>query len=66
MNGFIVGRLMEKWGAQFYEEMPKLVREGAIKYQEDRSIGLDKVGDAFLKVQTGKNTGKVVVIVAEQ
>jgi len=65
MNGFLCNTLMERWGEPFFEEMPRLVREGKIKYQEDRSYGLDKVGDAFIEVQTGKNHGKKVVIVAE-
>ena len=64
LRGFIVGGLAH-WRQSFYDEMPKLVVEGKIKYQEDRSYGLDKIGEAFLEVQTGGNKGKKVVIVAE-
>lgn len=57
---------MPEWGSSFYEEVPKLVNDGKLKYQEDRSYGLDTIGEAFLQVQTGRNRGKKVVIVAEE
>ncbi|KAJ7698273.1 chaperonin 10-like protein, partial [Mycena rosella] len=37
-----------------------------IKHREDVSNGLETVGDAILRVQQGKNTGKAVVVVAEE
>ncbi|KAI0035812.1 alcohol dehydrogenase [Vararia minispora EC-137] len=65
VNGFLVFDLVPKWGKQFYEEMPRLVKEGKIKFQEDRSYGLDQIGEAFVAVQKGTNNGKKVVVVAE-
>jgi NADPH-dependent curcumin reductase CurA len=66
MFGFIVSSLSSKYEAGFYEEMPAQVARGEIKYQEDRTIGLERAGEAILSVLTGKNTGKSVVVVAEQ
>jgi NADPH-dependent curcumin reductase CurA len=36
------------------------------RYNEQRYKGLDSVGQAILDVQTGKNTGKVIIVVAEE
>ena len=41
-----------------------MVASGQIKYTEDRSTGLQSVGEAILSVQKGTNTGKKVIIVA--
>ena len=49
----------------FYRDMPALVAAGKIKYTEDRSTGLESVGEAILSVQKGTNTGKKVIIVAD-
>lgn len=46
--------------------MPAKVARGEIKYQEDKTIGLERAGEAILSVLTGKNTGKSVIVVAEQ
>jgi NADPH-dependent curcumin reductase CurA len=47
--------------------MPAKVARGEIKYREDRTIGLEHVGEAFHAMQTGENTaGKSVIIVAEE
>jgi hypothetical protein len=45
--------------------MPTKIARGEIKYQEDKTVGLEHVGEALLSVLTGKNTGKSVVVVAE-
>lgn len=45
--------------------MPAKIASGEMKYLEDRSYGLESVGDAILAVQKGTNFGKKVVIVAE-
>ena len=63
--GFIVGNLMPKYGEAFYAEVPKWIADGAIKYTEDVKIGLEQTGQAILDVQTGKNTGKSVIVVAK-
>ncbi|KAI0725228.1 NAD-P-binding protein [Fomitopsis betulina] len=64
VNGFIVGSLYPKYIDSFYQEIPLMVASGQIKYTEDRSTGLQSVGEAILLVQKGTNTGKKVIIVA--
>jgi len=64
--GFIWKSLAPKYEAKFYEEMPGKVARGEIKYQEDKTIGLEHVGNAILAVLTGKNTAKSVIVVAEE
>jgi NADPH-dependent curcumin reductase CurA len=66
ISGFIWSSLASKYEAKFYEEMPLKVARGEIKYQEDRTIGLEHVGEAILAVLTGKNTGKSVIVAAEE
>ncbi|PPR06845.1 hypothetical protein CVT24_011318 [Panaeolus cyanescens] len=61
LSGFIVGRLAEKWGQKFREEMPARVASGEIKYREQIYEGLDKVPHAILDVQKGRNKAKAVV-----
>ncbi|EMD34313.1 hypothetical protein CERSUDRAFT_117192 [Gelatoporia subvermispora B] len=63
--GFLVFSMHGKYREQFYAEMPRRVASGEIKYQEDIVRGLDKVGEAILDVQTGRNKGKKVIIVAD-
>ncbi|KAK2463773.1 hypothetical protein APHAL10511_004211 [Amanita phalloides] len=69
LQGFIVFRLEESYPHlvdEFYEKIPPLLAEREIKYKEDVTRGLDKVGDVILKVQKGMNQGKAVVLVAEE
>jgi NADPH-dependent curcumin reductase CurA len=65
MYGFIVHRLYGKYDEAFYEEVPKLLASGDIKYTEHITRGLENVGQAILDVQIGRNEGKSVVIVAD-
>ncbi|KAJ2913881.1 hypothetical protein MD484_g6543, partial [Candolleomyces efflorescens] len=64
--GFIVSRLHDKYEAAFYEEVPKLVSEGKLKYKEQVYEGLEQAGLAVLEVQQGKNLAKAVVRVAKE
>ena len=64
--GFIVGSLRHKYDDEFYREVPKLVASGVIKYTEDITRGLEYAGHALEAVQRGNNTGKSVVVVAEE
>ncbi|KAJ2922043.1 hypothetical protein H1R20_g15054, partial [Candolleomyces eurysporus] len=64
--GFIVSRLFHKYLEAFYEEVPKLVSEGKLKYKEQVYDGLEQVGQAVLEVQQGKNYGKAVIRVAKE
>ena len=57
--------LREKYVDQFYKEIPELLASGQLKYTEDVSKGLESVGDGLLEVQKGANTGKKVIIVAD-
>ena len=51
---------------QFYKEFPAAVASGALKYSEDRTLGLEGVGEAIVAVQKGTNKGKKVIVVAEE
>lgn len=46
--------------------MPRLVKEGKLKYKEQVYEGLESVGRAILEVQKGLNRAKAVVKVAEE
>jgi NADPH-dependent curcumin reductase CurA len=45
--------------------LPKLA-SGQFKFTEDITKGLDKVGDVILALMKGTNTGKAIVVVAEE
>lgn len=66
MHGFIAGSLMPKYAEEFHRTFPARVASGEIKYLEHRVYGLESFGQAVLDVQSGKNFGKMVVIVAEE
>jgi len=55
-----------QYDEEFYATIPRALASGELKYSEDVKYGLDKVGDVLLAVQTGANTGKAVVVVAEE
>ncbi|KAJ6514161.1 alcohol dehydrogenase [Mycena vulgaris] len=65
ISGLAVFRLT-KYEEEFYATVPQALANGEIKYSEDVSYGLDKVGDVLLAVQTGANKAKAVVVVAEE
>lgn len=64
--GLLVHSYHNKYGAEFYREVPRWISEGKIKYTEDITKGLQYAGHAILDVQTGKNKGKSIVLVAEE
>lgn len=66
LHGFTVSVLHDKYAECFYAEVPQMVKEGKIKYQEDISVGLESVGEAISDVQKGRNKGKKVVVVVEE
>ncbi|KAF8965858.1 hypothetical protein BDZ97DRAFT_2074402 [Flammula alnicola] len=66
IHGFIVGRLVPKYGADFYATIPPKVASGEIKHREDVYNGLEKVGDVILAVQKGTNKAKAVIHVADE
>ena len=68
VHGFIVFRLEESHPhllQEFYEKFPSLIANGELKYKEEITRGLEKVGDVILNVQKGMNKGKAVILVAE-
>ena len=66
IRGFLVGSLHEKYEELFYREIPPKVASGQIKFTEDVRHGLEGVGQAIEDVQRGRNTGKAVIVVAEE
>ncbi|KAJ7105689.1 hypothetical protein C8R44DRAFT_886615 [Mycena epipterygia] len=67
IHGILVFRLLEtKCDKEFYETIPPKLARGEIKWWEDVSKSLDKVGDVLLAVQKGTNKGKAVVVVVEE
>ncbi|KAJ7676980.1 hypothetical protein DFH06DRAFT_1428958 [Mycena polygramma] len=65
LHGIFVGALMPKYLAEFYATIPSQLASGKLKYSEEITKGLDKVGDVILAVQKGENKAKAVVVVAE-
>ncbi|KAJ7622002.1 hypothetical protein DFH06DRAFT_1143404 [Mycena polygramma] len=66
IHGFLVRHLRPKHTAGFRAELVPKIASGEIKYTEDVTRGLDKVGDVLLAVQKGTNTGKAVIVVADE
>ncbi|KAF7292628.1 NAD(P)-binding protein [Mycena indigotica] len=66
LYGVAVARLAPIYAERFYDEVPAKLASGEIKYTEEKSYGLDKVGDVLLAVQKGTNKAKAVIIVAEE
>lgn len=65
--GYLVfGKLEPVYREEFEANFPKLIKDGKIKYTEDITRGLEHAGEAILAQQEGRNTGKSVVIVAEE
>ncbi|KAG6917866.1 hypothetical protein DXG01_000636 [Tephrocybe rancida] len=65
IQGFGVVHLEAKYSAEFYATIPKKLASGELKYTEEITEGLEKVGDVILRVQKGENTAKAVVKVAD-
>lgn len=64
MQGLLHHALYPQFEEEFYTTVPQLVKDGAFKYREDVSQGLETVGQALHDVVSGKNFGKRVVVVA--
>ncbi|KAF7321166.1 PKS-ER domain-containing protein [Mycena chlorophos] len=65
-NGFMVRNLRAKHTESFFAEVVPKLADGTYKYTEDITPGLDKVGEVLLGVLKGTNTGKAVVVVADE
>ena len=66
INGFIVWRLEPKYEAEFYATVPGQLARGEIKYAEEVTKGLEKVGDVILAVLKGTNAAKSIIEVAQE
>lgn len=62
-QGFIVSSFIPKWIGKFMEEVPKMLAEGKIKNREDVTFGVYGAEDAFRRLFTGENNGKVAVLI---
>jgi len=60
VKGFVVSDFVSQVG-RFYDEVPKLLQENKIQYQETVVEGFDKIPEAFIGLFHGANTGKAVV-----
>ena len=65
LQGLLHHALYPQFEDEFYATVPQVVKDGAIKYREDISQGLETVGQALSDVGLGRNFGKRVVIVSE-
>ncbi|KAJ7616640.1 hypothetical protein FB45DRAFT_1008071 [Roridomyces roridus] len=65
-HGFLVGYIRPKYIDAFNAEIIPKLAAGELRFTEDVSYGLDKIGDVMLAVQKGTNTGKAVVVVAQE
>jgi len=62
IRGFVQTDFLERFH-KFYDEVPKLVADGKIKYDETVYKGMDKIPEAFAGLFKGHNTGKALVLV---
>jgi NADPH-dependent curcumin reductase len=59
-RGFIVTDFIEQQ-PEFKKDMSRWVREGKVKYKEDTAEGLENAVEAFKRLFTGQNFGKLLV-----
>ena len=65
VNGYMVWQHEEKYGDEFYEKVPHLIANDDIQLREQIYKGLEEAPRAVYEVQKGLNTGKAIVLVAE-
>ncbi len=51
---------------EFFDLVAPWVREGKIKYKEDRTIGIEQTGAHFERLMSGKNFGKALVVISDE
>ena len=66
VHDLFVGNFVDDYQTQFLAEMSQYVRDGSVKYREDRWAGLDVGFDAFSAMLSGGNFGKTIVVVADE
>ena len=64
MKGFVVVDYVKEF-PKAYMELFSLIGQGKLNVKIDRSNGIDECPAALIKLLTGKNTGKVIVKVAQ-
>lgn len=52
--------------AEHVERVGQLLLDGSVTDHEDRYVGLERAGEAFANLMSGRNHGKVVVTVSEE
>ncbi|KAF8450317.1 alcohol dehydrogenase [Boletus edulis BED1] len=66
MYGFVMTSILPKYRSAFYTEIPALLASNELVFKEELTKGLEGAGEAILAVQKGTNSGKSVVVVADQ
>lgn len=51
---------------EFFDLVAPWVRDGKIKYREDRAVGIENTGAHFEKLMSGQNFGKALVVVGDE
>ena len=51
---------------EFFDMMAPWVRDGTIKYLEDRVDGLEHAGSQFTRLMSGRNVGKALVVIGPE
>lgn len=67
VHDLFVGNFVDDYQAVFLSEMADYLRDGSVRYREDRWAGLERAPEAFMAMLQGGNFGKTIVEVgAEQ
>jgi len=66
LRGFLVYGSLPKYREEFYTTVAEKVANGELKYREEVTRGLDKVGDVILAVQNGTSKAKAVIQVVDE
>ncbi|KAI0056021.1 alcohol dehydrogenase [Artomyces pyxidatus] len=65
LHGLLVIDFFATHKDAFYADFSKLVKEGTLKYKEDVTRGLETAPQALRSLSDGSNTGKRVVVLAD-
>jgi NADPH-dependent curcumin reductase CurA len=63
LQGFFVPDYLDRQ-AEFIEKMNRWIRNGDVTYRETVEVGIERAPDAFLKLFSGENVGKMLVKLA--
>ena len=62
VRGFVVNDFVDRF-EEFYAEIPALVQQKRLQFDETTYRGFDKIPEAFAGLFHGHNTGKAVIAV---